>query len=49
MSYRVYILLCSDGTYYTGSATDVEKRVSEHQDGVISTSYTYARRPVKLL
>jgi putative endonuclease len=49
MPYRVYILLCSDGSYYTGSAADVEKRLCEHQDGVVSTSYTYSRRPVKLV
>ena len=49
MPYRVYILLCSDGSYYAGSAADVEKRVCEHQDGVMPTSYTFTRRPVKLL
>jgi putative endonuclease len=49
MPYRVYILLCSDGSYYTGSAADVEKRAWEHQEGVLKTSYTYPRRPVKLL
>ena len=49
MPYRVYILLCSDGSYYTGSAADVEDRLLEHQEGVEPTSYTYARRPVKLL
>src|SRR6266498_3334427 len=49
MPYRVYILLCDDGSYYTGSAADVEKRVYEHQEGFIPTSYTYSRRPVKLL
>ena len=49
MPYRVYILLCSDGSYYTGSAADVEKRVCEHQDGVMQTSNTYTRRPVKLI
>jgi putative endonuclease len=47
--YRVYILLCSDGSYYTGSAADVESRLSQHQEGVEPTAYTYSRRPVKLL
>ena len=49
MPYRVYILECSDGTYYTGSAADVEKRLWQHQEGVSRTAYTYSRRPVKLV
>ncbi len=49
MPYRVYILLCSDGSYYTGSTSDVEKRVYQHQEGLIPGSYTFSRRPVKLL
>ena len=47
MPYRVYILECSDGTYYTGSAAVVEKRLWQHQEGVSRTAYTYSRRPVK--
>jgi predicted GIY-YIG superfamily endonuclease len=49
MPYRVYILLCSDGSYYTGSAADVEKRLWQHQEGVSKEAYTYTRRPVKLV
>ncbi|MBI3172110.1 MAG: GIY-YIG nuclease family protein [Chloroflexi bacterium] len=49
MPYRVYILECSDGTYYTGSAADVDKRLWQHQEGVSHTAYTYSRRPVKLV
>jgi predicted GIY-YIG superfamily endonuclease len=49
MPYRVYILLCSDGSYYTGSAADVEKRVWQHQEGISKEAYTYTRRPVKLV
>jgi putative endonuclease len=45
----VYILLCADSSYYTGSTRkDVETRVSEHNLG-INTDYTARRRPVKLL
>lgn len=29
----MYILLCSDGSYYTGSTIDLEKRIDEHQNG----------------
>jgi len=46
----VYILLCSDGSYYTGShrGPDVAKRVAEHQDG-FGGDYTRRRRPVQLV
>ena len=33
MKYYIYILRCSDNTYYTGFATDVEKRLAEHNSG----------------
>jgi len=49
MPYRVYILLCSDGSYYTGSAADVEKRLWQHQEGFSKEAYTYTHRPVKLI
>ncbi len=49
MPYRVYILECSDGSYYTGSTSDVDKRLWQHQEGVMPSAYTYSRRPVKLL
>lgn len=49
MPYRVYILLCSDGSYYTGSTSDLDKRLWQHQEGLIPGSYTFSRRPVKLL
>ena len=45
----VYILLCADGSYYTGlTRKDVETRVSEHNLG-INAEYTSRRRPVKLV
>jgi putative endonuclease len=48
-SYVVYILECSDGSYYTGSTADINKRFWEHEQGVMPSSYTYSRRPVKLV
>ncbi len=50
MSYWVYIVECADGTYYTGIATDVQRRLSEH-NGVKpkGARYTSARRPVRLI
>ncbi|MFO1124290.1 MAG: GIY-YIG nuclease family protein [Methylocystis sp.] len=45
----VYILLCADGSYYTGlTRKEVETRVSEHNLG-IDADYTARRRPVKLV
>ncbi len=45
----IYILLCSDGSYYTGiTRRSVEERVSEHAQG-LTPGYTYTRRPVKLV
>ena len=47
--YYVYILKCSDKTYYTGFTSDLEKRIIEHQEGKHLESYTYKRRPLKLV
>ncbi len=44
----VYILECSDGTYYTGSTWDIEERLHQHQTGVGAT-HTRKRLPVKLV
>jgi len=44
----VYILRCSDGSYYVGHTDDLEKRVGEHQSGAIP-GYTTNRRPVSLV
>lgn len=44
----MYILECCDGTYYTGSTVDVEKRLYEHRSGN-GANYTKKRLPVKLV
>lgn len=44
----VYIVRCADGTYYTGWAADVARRVAEHNAGR-GGRYTRARRPVALV
>lgn len=49
MPYAVYILQCCDRTYYTGLTKDLDGRVHEHEMGVNPASYTYSRRPVKLV
>ncbi len=44
----VYILQCSDGSYYTGVTNDLEKRFQEHVLGVFTNCYTYKRRPLEI-
>jgi putative endonuclease len=44
----VYILVCSDGTYYTGITNNLEKRVAKHNSGK-GAKYTKTRRPVTIL
>lgn len=46
--WMVYILRCSDGTFYTGATNDLEKRLTFHNRGTAS-KYTRPRRPVTLL
>ena len=48
-TYYVYILKCSDGTYYTGVTNDIKRRLLEHINGLNPESYTSRRRPVKLV
>jgi len=45
----VYILKCSDGTYYTGVTSNLGKRLIEHKLGVHPNSYTFGRRPLQLV
>ncbi|HKK61720.1 MAG TPA: GIY-YIG nuclease family protein [Bacteroidales bacterium] len=47
--YYVYILLCKDNSYYTGITNNIEKRIVEHNHSPNKTSYTYSRRPVKIV
>jgi len=44
----VYVLECSDGSYYTGYTTDVDRRVAEHDAGD-GAKYTRGRTPVELV
>ncbi|MFD1161798.1 GIY-YIG nuclease family protein [Hwangdonia seohaensis] len=46
--YYVYILKCSDNTYYTGITSNLTKRIAEHKSGKYNDSYTFERRPIHL-
>lgn len=43
-----YMVECSDGTFYTGWTTCLERRVMEHNRGS-GAKYTKSRTPVKLI
>ena len=47
-NYYVYIVQCSDETYYTGITNNLERRLFEHNEGINRTAYTFRRRPVVL-
>jgi len=48
-SWFVYILQCSDDSLYTGVATDLERRLHEHNHSPLGARYTRARRPVEMI
>jgi predicted GIY-YIG superfamily endonuclease len=47
-SFFVYILRCSDGSFYIGHTFNVEERVKVHNDGR-GALWTVCRRPVVLV
>lgn len=48
--YFVYIIECSDKTYYTGITDDLKLRIKEHNGEKIGgAKYTRGRRPVNLI
>jgi len=49
MEYFVYIVKCSDETLYTGIATDIHRRLDEHNNSSKGAKYTRVRRPVELV
>lgn len=48
MSGYMYILQCADGSYYTGSARNLEARLHQHSTGE-GAKYTKKRLPVSLI
>ena len=44
----VYLLRCAGGTLYTGSTTDIRRRLAQHRAGR-GGAFTRSRRPVRLL
>ena len=46
--YFVYILRCSDGSYYIGSSNNVENRFKDHLNGK-GGRYTRSHKPQKIV
>ena len=47
MTFWAYMLRCSDETYYTGHTDNLERRIAEHEAGLLP-AYTQTRRPIEL-
>jgi len=47
--YYVYMVECADETLYTGIATELERRIEEHNSSDKGSKYTRVRRPVRLV
>lgn len=47
-SYYVYLLLCDDGSYYTGYTNNVASRLERHRKGW-GARYTKMRRPKRVV
>jgi putative endonuclease len=47
MSFYVYILLCFDGSFYTGYTKNLEERTKQHENGK-GAKYTKSHRPQKI-
>lgn len=46
--YSLYIVRCGDGSLYTGIATDVDRRLREHEEGKRGSRYLRGRGPLRL-
>ncbi len=48
--FHTYVVICSDGTYYTGKTIDLKKRLRQHNGEIVGgAKYTSLRRPIKLV
>ncbi len=48
MPWYVYIVECNDQSLYTGTTTDIDRRVQEHNSTKKGARYTRMRQPVSL-
>lgn len=47
-AYSLYLVRCADGSFYTGIATDVQRRLLEHQNGRRGSKYLRGKGPLTL-
>lgn len=47
--YSLYLVRCRDGSLYTGIATDVQRRLSEHSGNGRGAKYLRGRGPLELV
>lgn len=45
----VYIIKCSDETFYTGVTSNLSQRIFQHDTGYYPDCYTFNKRPLKLV
>jgi putative endonuclease len=48
LPFYVYMLLCEDGSYYTGYTKDIDLRVKQHKIGT-GARYTKLHKPKRLV
>ena len=48
-AYSVYLVRCRDGSLYTGIATDVERRLKEHEASPRGAKYLRGKGPLTLI
>ena len=46
--WSVYILLCSDNSFYTGISNNPKKRFLDHQNGK-GGAYTQSHKPIRII
>jgi putative endonuclease len=49
LCYSVYLVSCRDGSLYTGIATDVQRRIAEHESGRRGAKYLRGKAPLTLV
>ena len=47
--FYVYILKCSDNSFYTGITNNIERRLLEHDSDKNLFAYTFTRKPIELV
>ena len=49
ITYKVYMVECSDESIYTGITSDIDRRLHEHRNTKKGSKYVRRRLPIKLL